>query len=114
VRYDELPPITRTEFTAAYRSTDSQERATSILRLALHDDDSAFIESACVELLGDEEVSVRRAATVAAGHLARLHGHVETETRDRLRSLAIDPEMSGTIADALDDIATFTRPKRPI
>ena len=66
VKYDELPPITRTEFGAARRSANSQERAAAVLRLALHDDDPAFIETACVELITDEDFDVRRAAVIAA------------------------------------------------
>jgi hypothetical protein len=106
MKYEDLAPITRADFDAACL-TGGSEQATAILRLALHDDDPSFVEQACSRLLDADDSSVRRAAIVAIGHLARLHGHVGIETQSRIRALIADPGLAGAAADALDDIAMF-------
>jgi hypothetical protein len=109
VRYEELPPISRVDFEAAFDTRSSEQQATAILRLALHDGDPLYIEHACIKVLDEDDVVARRAAIIAAGHLARLHGHVDLETQTRIRSLEADPELAGAVADALEDIAMFVR-----
>ena len=109
MRYEELPPIGRAEFVAACETGDGRHRAEAILRLALHDGDPTFIEQASVALFDDDDVEVRRGAVLSVGHLARLHGRVTEETLTRLRALALDATLAGTVSDALDDVAIFTR-----
>ena len=110
MRCEDLPAISRTDFDAACRTGNTEHRTTAILRLALHHGDPEFIERACNDLLGDEDFSVRRAAVLSVGHMARLYGRVGEDTLVRLNSLSSDPAMAGTVADALDDIAIFVRP----
>lgn len=109
MNHEELPPIDRAEFVAECETGDGRHRTEAILRLALHDGDPAFIEQASVALFDDADLGVRRGAVLSVGHLARLHGHVTEETLTRLRALALDPALAGTVSDALDDIAIFTR-----
>lgn len=110
MRYEELPPISRSDFRDACEAGDSRNRTEAILRLALHDDDPMFIEQAIVDGLEDGDFGVRRAAVLSIGHLARLHGSVTEVMLARLNSLASDPAMAGTVSDALDDISIFVRP----
>ena len=110
VKYEDLPPISRLEFGAAFDDGTSEQRATAIVRLALHDDDATFIDQACNRGLDTADIVVRRAALVAVGHLARLHGHVRDETQMRVRSLEAEPTLAGIASDATDDINTFARP----
>jgi hypothetical protein len=109
MRYGELPPIDRAEFVAACETGDGRHRTEAILRLALHDGDPSFIEQASIALFDDDDLGVRRGAVLSIGHLARLHGRVSEATVTRLRALAMEPALAGTVADALDDIVTFAR-----
>jgi hypothetical protein len=114
MRHEELPPIGRAEYVVACKTGDGGHRTEAILRLALHDGDPSFIEQAIVALFDDDDVEVRRGAVLSVGHLARLHGRVTEETLARLRALELDPALAGTVSDALDDVAIFTRPQLPM
>ena len=110
MRYEELPPISRSDFGDACEAGDSRHRTEAILRLALHGDDPMFIGQAIVNGLDDDDFGVRRAAVLSIGHMARLHRCVTEEMLARLNSFASDPKMAGTVSDALDDISIFVRP----
>jgi hypothetical protein len=110
LRYEELPPISRQEFTAALADGTIEERSEALLRLALHDADIAFVEEACLRALDQQPGDVRRSSVLALGHLARIHHGVADDTVGRLRSLRGDPHLAGVVADALDDIRIYTSP----
>jgi hypothetical protein len=78
MNYEDLPPIRVRTSTAcltggseqqAKRSFDWHFTTTSRGRRAT-----------CNRLLGANDIGVRRAALIALGHVARLHGHVGPET----------------------------------
>jgi hypothetical protein len=107
--YEELPPISRPAFADALADGTTQQRSQALLRLALHDPDFSFVEQNCHRALDQQDEEFRRAGVLALGHLARLHQRVTDDTVARLRSLRSDPQLAGVAADALDDIAVFTR-----
>lgn len=108
MRYEELPPIARADYRAASQSVTPAIRAEAILRLALHDDDVAFVDSACQRTLDDYDWTVRRAAILAVGHMARLHGTVDPATVSAIRRMTDDPDVGACAIDVLDDIDIFT------
>ena len=84
-RYEELLPIDRSELDAALIGRDVDQRVRAILRLALNDDDFELIEQVSLQQLDADDFTVRRAAVLAVGHLARRHGEVRSETVTRVR-----------------------------
>ena len=110
LRYEELAPISRDGLAAALADGTPEEASEALLRLALHDEDFAFIEQTCTGVLDQREGAPRRAAVLALGHMARIHHTVSDDTVVRLRGLPDDPHLTGVVADALDDIASYVNP----
>jgi hypothetical protein len=108
LRYEALLPISRQEFATVMADGTTQERSEALLRLAVHEVDGEFVERVCLLLLDEHARDVRLSAVRALGHLARIHHGVGRDAVDRLSSLQDDVEMSGAVADALDDIATYS------
>ena len=109
MRYQELSPISHSEFEALTSSGSSSEKADALLRLSLHDKDFEYSEARITAALDDEVEEVRYAAVLAVAHLARRHGRANSKTILRLKALAVEPTMAGRIADCLDDIAIFVK-----
>ncbi|MGW5920544.1 hypothetical protein ACWFPY_16245 [Nocardia fluminea] len=107
--YQSLGPIDRDESIALLASDESRIVSETILRLALHDADGAWVTDRALALLDNADTDVRASAATALGHIARIHREID---RDRvvpaLRRLLDDPETAGRADDALDDIEVFT------
>lgn len=104
--YEESFPIGRAEAIATFAGADEAATCRALVGLALHDPDWRFVERWCVDFLDDDRPAVRGLAATCLGHLARLHGELNTdEVVPRLRKAQ----------DALDDIGTFIgrRPAGP-
>lgn len=107
--YDDLVPITRDEYRAAFHSTCAVKAAEALLRIAWHDEDMSWAESQCAAALADSRPQIRLAAATALGHVARRQKWLQRNTIDQLRGLKDDPEIGGTVEDALDDLDIFGR-----
>lgn len=108
--YEDLPPANRQEVVAALQSEDSETIARMLIRMALHEDDSSWAESRCLEALqdsSDEEVCA--AAITSLGHLARIHGRISPVALQALRRLQTHPTLGGRAEDALDDILVYVK-----
>ncbi|MGF0314455.1 hypothetical protein [Nocardia fluminea] len=107
--YQSLGPIDRDESIALLASDESRIVSETILRLALHDADGAWVTDRALALLDNADTGVRASAATALGHIARIHREID---RDRvvpaLRRLLDNPETAGRADDALDDIEVFT------
>ncbi|UGT69599.1 hypothetical protein LTT66_05240 [Nocardia gipuzkoensis] len=109
--YQRLDPIERNEAIALLESGEGQVVAETILRLALHDPDAAWVTERALALTDSPDDDVRNSASTALGHIARIHRSID---RDRvvpaLQRLLDDPKTAGRADDALDDIAMFAPP----
>ncbi|MFI1239119.1 hypothetical protein [Nocardia salmonicida] len=107
--YQSLGPIDRDESITLLASDESRIVSETILRLALHDADGAWVTDRALALLDNADTDVRASAATALGHIARIHREID---RDRvvpaLRRLLDSPETAGRADDALDDIEVFT------
>lgn len=109
--YQAPQPIDREAAVTALSSDDPRVAADAILRLALHDDDGAWVEEQAVRLLDSPHGPVRGVAATALGHVARLHRTIKPATIGRLTELLDDPDpdTAGRAENALDDISMFGR-----
>lgn len=105
--YEEPAWIARQDALDALESARPEVVCETLVRLAFHDDDGAFVEQLCLDRLGDLNEAVRCVAVVCLGHLARLHGALSDAAIDRLHALVGDPIVGGHASDALDDVATY-------
>lgn len=85
-----------------------------LLGLALHNDDWQRVQGECLRLLDHDEIELRHNAATALGHLARLHGMLDDGAVAELLWRLDDPEIGGSVSDALDDYQVFVERERPM
>ncbi|MEU1984064.1 hypothetical protein [Nocardia sp. NPDC019395] len=110
MKYQELHPIDRNEALEQIKTGDEWSVVEAILRLALHDPDGPWVTKIALDLLGNINLGIRRAAALALGHIARLHGEIDERAVPALQQMLSDPETRGRAKDALSDIEIFTAP----
>ncbi|PYC73334.1 hypothetical protein C7C45_06510 [Micromonospora arborensis] len=76
--------------------------------LALHDADWRWCQDFYLRVLDHPEEDVRATAAICLGHLARIHHQLDTDiVLPALRARLRDPEVGGTVEDAIADIEQF-------
>lgn len=100
----------RARFVAAQATGDSSALARALLGIVHADDDAAWLQARCMEIVTDGDLSLRRLAVTCLGHIARIHGVAGQEVVSLLTGLTHDPVLAGTAEDALSDVAIFVGP----
>jgi hypothetical protein len=76
----------------------------TVVALALHDDDPAFVEGWCVRLIrAAPDAGIRAVAALAISHLALRVGTVGPEAAELVRELNRDNDLRATHPQLLDD-----------
>jgi hypothetical protein len=89
-------------------SGETDRVATALVRVTLREPDRAVVESLLATHLCSRDPWVRGVAATCVGHVARIHGALDTaRLLPLLRSLAADPQTAGRVSDALGDIEVF-------
>jgi hypothetical protein len=108
MRYQEVPPISRNEARAAFRSGDEAAIRDALLRITYHDQDWQWIQDQLVRFARHRNGAIRGVAGLCFGHLARIHRALDRDVvLPVLRELAAHPETRGQAEDALSDIEIF-------
>jgi hypothetical protein len=109
----DMGPITREAAERALASGDPVEISMALLRLALHGPDWEYAEVAAREHAAHSDVWVRRNAATALGHVARVHGSLDSErSLPVLKGLLKDAEVTDWAEAALDDVAIYAAAQR--
>lgn len=91
------------------RSGNGQAIAEALVGLAYHWPDWQRVQDICLSLLDHPDSGVRAIAVTCLGHVARIHGELDTaRVLPQLRALLQDPDLSGRAEDAIEDIESFT------
>lgn len=110
MRYREVPPISRNEARAVFRTKDEAAISEALLRLTFHDPDWRWVQDQLLQYAKHRSSAVRGMAGLCFGHLARIHRQLDRDVvLPVLRKLAEDPETRGQAMDALSDIEIFVR-----
>jgi hypothetical protein len=108
--YEEIGPITREAAEVAFRGGDPMESVKALLSLAYHDPDWRWVQERCLEMLKHPSETVRGAAVISLGHLARIHRTLDLGiVVPALEAVRCDAALAGKVEDAFDDIAVFVR-----
>lgn len=108
MKYHEVVPISRVEAEAAFAGGISSAICDALIRVTYHDPDWQWVQEWCIALARHPDSAVRGLAANCFGHLARIHHKLELEkVMPVLNELFKDPEVSGRVQDAFDDIEIY-------
>jgi hypothetical protein len=108
MRYQNVPPISRNEARAAFRSGSEAAIRAALLSITYHDEDWRWIQEQLLRFARHRNSSIRSLAGLCFGHVARIHRALDLDAvLPVLSELARDPETRGHAEDALADIAIF-------
>jgi hypothetical protein len=109
-----LGPIRRDVADRWLDSGDMRTIVLALLRQALHGPDWVRAEQLAHAHVHHEDVWVRRNAATAVGHIARVHGQLDTDAALRaLHGLRGDPELTDWADAALDDFEMYLGVRHP-
>jgi hypothetical protein len=92
----------------AFRGGDLNTSLDAMLALTYYDPDRSWVEGLLRAAIKPEnDPQIRRLAVTCLGHVARIHGAIDARSVAALKHLKADPELSGTVEDALGDIESF-------
>ena len=108
MKYEDPTRLSRAEIELGLSSSRPEDIATALVAIVLKGEDWRRCQGLCLEFLNHADPTVRRASAICFGHIARIHGRLDTDVvLLALRQHVDDPEIAGSVSDALDDIATF-------
>lgn len=110
MKYFHVVPVTRAEAERAFASGDPTRIVAALLGIAYHDPDWEWVQEKCIGFAGDPRPNCRQVAALCFGHLARIHGKLDT-TRvgpvlDKLRCDS-DRSVASAAATAAEDVVQF-------
>lgn len=92
----------------AFRSGDLSVALDAMLALTYYDPDRPWVEALLrASIKPGNDPQIRRLAVTCLGHVARIHSAIDAKSVAALEQLLADPELSGTVEDALGDIESF-------
>jgi HEAT repeat protein len=110
VRYEKPRRFSKADAALAFEGGVPRETSEALISLALYEEDWRWVQEAALRYLEHPNADLRMTAALALGHLARLHGNLDTDrVVPALRKLLSDPITAGRASDALDDIEMFTK-----
>lgn len=108
MHYKDVLPITRQEAELAFSSGNVPQICDVLVRVTYHGPDWEWVQAQCLHFGKHPHPEIRGLAATCIGHLARIHGVLNTEVVcPLLEELLEDPEISGRAQDALDDIKVY-------
>ena len=108
VVYEEPKKVNREEILKKFASGRSNDICDALVSMAVYEDGWKWCQDQCLYFLDHSDPNVRGVAATCLGHIARIHQSLERERVVNALLLHLnDKEISGIVADALDDIKMF-------
>jgi hypothetical protein len=109
-KYEKIEPISRVEAEAVIRGGRKEDIPLTLVRLAYHEPDWRWVQDLCIGLSDHPDNSVRRVCAICFGHLARIHGKLESEkVNPVLTRLLSDPEVHGDAQETIEELDIFLK-----
>jgi hypothetical protein len=110
VRYRNITPLSPEQADQIFRGNHAEEIVHALLSITHYESDWHWVQDRALSCLHSPSPDVRRTAVLCLGHLARIHGQIDRpKVIAALTKLRTDPECSGQVEDALEDIEKFTQ-----
>ncbi len=108
--FEEINPMSRRYAEIVFAQDNTEKIEEALLRVTFHDEDWHWVQSYCLQFLAYPDKDVRAVAAICLGHLACIHGKLDTAVVvPALKAQLTDPDVARKASDALDDIALFVR-----
>jgi hypothetical protein len=108
MRYDEPKALSKDEAERVFASRDLQKVREALVSIAFVEPDWRWVQDWCLAFTARAHCSVRAVAATCLGHLARIHGQLDTQrVMPRLELLLGDPETTAYAETAIDDVLMF-------
>jgi hypothetical protein len=108
MKYLEPAPSDRWVLEDALRLGDVEGACHALVGLVHYDSDWEWLQNKCLDLLGDDNVSLKGVAISSLGHIARIHGKLDRiKVEVALKNLMGDSSLKGRVVDALSDIEVY-------
>ncbi len=108
--FEEINPMSRRYAECVFEQDNAEKIEEALLRVTFHDEDWRWVQSYCLKFLEYQDRSVRAVAAICLGHLACIHGTLDTAIAvPALKAQLSDPCVAKEASEALDDIALFVR-----
>lgn len=106
--YEEINPMSRRDAEIVFKQDDAEKIEEALVRITFHDEDWRWVQSYCLKFLEHPNKDVAAIAAICLGHLACIHGTIDTAiVVPALQAHLTDPDVAGNASNALDDIAMF-------
>lgn len=100
----------RDELLKTIEKNDAQELCEAMIAAAFNVDDGKWLQDEFITLLQHPDTDVRAIAATSLGHVARIHGHLDTaRVLPLLEELKRHQKTQGFAETALEDIEMFAR-----
>jgi hypothetical protein len=105
------PDVTwRADMLAQVYGGDLGSATDALLSLTNHDPDRCWLEEQLISVIdGSLDLQVRQLAVICLGHLARIHGAISQQVREKLILLESVPDFRSRAKNALDDVEIFVK-----
>lgn len=108
MRYQHSQPVAKEAAESLLSKGGSDQICETLVSLALHEPDWRWVQNKCLHFLDNEDASIAAISATCLGHLARIHGQLDrAEVLSALRSKLGTEGVSGTAADAIEDILRY-------
>ena len=108
LRYEEPVPATPADVDAALDRGDAEAAARALVGAAFHHPHRRAVQDLCLRLLDGDDRPLAAVAATCLGHLARIHGELDTDVvRAALERHRGDALVGPRAEDALDDIDQY-------
>jgi hypothetical protein len=112
MKYDEIFPMNRTDLERLLDSGNEEAIINALLSAASYDADWEWVQTTSLRFLDHPAKWVRWNAATCLGHIARIHGRLDTGlVLPKLLALRTDADIASNVEDAMDDIKWYLRPQ---
>ena len=104
----EVRSISKNKAKQNFKSENIRLIIVTLLSIALYEADRKWTEKKCLEYLRHPNKKIQDAAVMSIAHIARLDRRLCKNVIPIFKKYLKDPQLSGRVQDAMDDIFTFT------
>ena len=111
-KYEEVQEYDKESVIEELQSTEANRVVNALLGLSFHEENWKWVQDTCIQYSSHSDYKVRGVAILCFGHLARIHGELDTERVIPIVKKALCDSNDIVVGHAnsdLDDIKIFVK-----